>query len=294
MNRRRNLSRLMRSGLPGPALAAGLLAAAFAVPGAGAQDSGIDGDAVVARIGAEEVMLSEIVGTMYALPEERRAAEPFEALYEEVLQRRIDQSLVFNAAVAAGLRDAAAHARAMANAERRMLTDAYLKREIAARVSDSAAQARYDEIRAGAADKTELRARRIRTADQAEARALHARIAAGEDFAAVAAELDFPGADSGGDLGYFSEATMLPAIVTAARALPVGGVSAPFPTQYGWHLLKLEEIRPVPVPAFDELRESIYRGLTEETIEAVLVELRAANPVERFNRDGSPLDETPR
>ena len=70
-------------------------------------------------------------------------------------------------------------------------------------------------------------------------------------------------------------------------------MSAPFPTQYGWHLLKLEEIRPVPVPAFDELRESIYRGLTEETIEAVLVELRAANPVERFNRDGSPLDETP-
>lgn len=257
---------------------------------AAAEDDPIAGDAVVARIGAEEVMLSEIIGTMYALPEEQRAETQFQTLYEEVLQRRIDQSLVFNAAVEQGMRDAPAHRRAMAEAERRMLTDAYLEREIAARVSEAAVRARYDEIAERAAGNTEMRARRIRAAGEAEARALHARIEAGEDFSAVAESLDFPGAETGGDLGYFSEATMVPAIVEQARALAVGQMSAPFPTAYGWHVLKLEDIRPVPVPAFAELSESIHRRMREETIDAVLVELRAANPVARFNRDGSPLE----
>lgn len=269
----------------GMACVGALLAVASA-----AEDAPIAGDAVVARIGAEEVMLSEIIGTMYALPEEQRAEKQFQTLYEEVLQRRIDQSLVFNAAVEQGMRDAPAHRRAMAEAERRMLTDAYLEREIAARVTEAAVRARYDEISERAAGNTEMRARRIRAGGEAEARALHARIEAGEDFSAVAESLDFPGAETGGDLGYFSEATMVPAIVEQARALTVGQVSAPFPTAYGWHLLKLEDIRPVPVPAFAELSESIHRRMREETIEAVLVELRAANPVARFNRDGSPLE----
>lgn len=265
-------------------------AALWAAAAAAQQDAAIPGDAAVARIGAEEIMLSEIIGAVYALPEDARAGRPFDDVYNEILQERIDRSLAARAALAAGLRETPAIARAIAAAERGILADAWMRGRIAARVSEEAARERYDAIRADAAGKTELRARRIHAADRAEARALYARIAAGEDFEAVARGLDFPGADRGGDLGYFSEGNMAPAIVQAARALAVGQVSAPFPTQYGWHLIRLEAVRPMPVPPFEELREPILRKLTEETAAAALAELRAAIPVERFDRDGSPLD----
>ncbi len=245
---------------------------------------------MVARIGAEDLMLSEIMGIMYSLPEEQRTATPFESLYEQILQERIDQSLVYNAAVAEGLRESPSHIRRMIDIERRILTDTYLQREIGALVSEAALQERYEQVVADAANKTEMRARRIRTANQAEAREVYARIRAGEDFADIARSLSFPGADRGGDLGYFSEANMLAPIVAVARQLETGQVSPPFPTEYGWHLIKLEDIRAMPVPPFDQLRESLYRNLREEAAQAVLTQLRSAHPVERFARDGSPLD----
>ena len=270
--------------------AAALAGAALWAAACAAQDAPIPGDAVVARIGAEDIMLSEIIGAVYALPEEARAGRAFEEIYDRTLQERIDRSLAARAAIAEGLRETPAVARALAEAERGILADAWMRGRIAARVSEDAARERYGAILADAAGKTELRVRHIRAADRAQARALHERILAGEDFEEVARGLDFPGADKGGDLGYFSEGAMAPAIVQAARALAVGQVSEPFPTQYGWHLIRLEAVRPMPVPPFGELRESILRALTEEAVAAALARLRAAIPVERFDRDGSPLD----
>lgn len=271
-----------------------LAAAAFAggsvAAPARAQDEPIEGDSVVARVGGDEILFSEIVGAVYSLPEDTQAKTPFDELYAGALQRRIDGQLVFRAAIAAGLRDTRAHAQAMAAFERRTLADAWLRREVAMRVSEGSARARYDEILADASGRTELRARRIVAADAEEAQRIYARIAAGEDFAEVARASVFPGADRGGDLGWFSEGAMLPAIVAVARGLAPGQVSAPFPTEFGWHLLKLEGARPLSVPPYDELQESILRRLRDEAVGAVLAELREATPVQRFDRDGSPLE----
>ena len=266
-----------------------LFAAALATAAA-AEDEPTAGDVVVARVGGDVILFSDIVGAVYALPEDRRATTSFDELYEGALQQRIDSALVFHAALAAGLRDTQEHARAMAAFERRTLADAYIRREVAARVSDVSARARYDEFLAGAGDRTELRARRILAADAAEAQGLHARLEAGEDFAALAQTLDFPGADRGGDLGWFSEGGMVPEIVAAARALAPGQISAPFPTEFGWHLLKLEEVRPLAVPPYSELQARILRQLRDEAVGAVLTELREATPVQRFGRDGAPLE----
>ena len=271
-------------------LAGAAFAGACVAAPALAEDEPIEGDSVVARVGGDEILFSEVVGAVYSLPEDTRAKTSFDELYAGALQQRIDGQLVFRAAVAAGLRDTRAHARAMAAFERRTLADAWLRREVAARVSEDSARARYDEILADAGDRTELRARRIVAADAAEAQRIYARLAAGEDFAEVARASGFPGADRGGDLGWFSEGAMLSEIVAVARGLAPGQVSAPFPTEFGWHLLKLEGIRPLAVPPYGELQESILRRLRDEAVRAVLAELREATPVQRFDRDGSPLE----
>lgn len=280
-------------------LICGLIAVAWAAPaGAEPPDGGegpqaaFDGeDAVVARVGDEEIMLSEVVGGIYAVPERERNQRSFEEVYDETLQRQIDRALVYQAALGSGIGDDPRFLEQLRVIERRALADAFIQRELARRVDEQAVRDRYDEIATAEADLTELWARHMRAEDEAEAAALKARLEAGEDFVEVAQTLSFPGAEKGGDLGYFTEDSMVPEVVTVARTLAVGEVSEPVETPFGWMLIKLEGSRPVPSRSYAERRQELFEQLSRNAVFAVLDELREATPVERFNRDGTPLEE---
>ena len=280
-------------------LICGLIAVAWAAPAGGEPREGGEGagpafdgdDAVVARVGEQEIMLSEVVGGIYALPERERNERSFEEVYDETLERHIDRALVYQAALGSGIGDDPRFLEQLRIIERRALSDAYMQRELARRVDEQAVRGRYDQIAGAEADRTELWARHMRADDQAQAAALKARLEAGEDFVEVAQTLSFPGAESGGDLGYFTEDGMVPEVVTVARALEVGQVSEPVETPYGWMLIKLEGARPVPARSYAERRQELYEELSRNAVFAVLDELREATPVERFRRDGTPLEE---
>lgn len=283
-----------RAGLVG-----GLLAAAWAVPAsaqspaeaAATDPAAVADDVVVARVGAEAIMLSEVIGQIYAMSEEERGKYAFDEIYRETLQRRIDRELVYLAARDNGIGEDPDYLARMRILERRVMSDTYMQRELARRVSEQEIQGRYDRMAAAQVDRTELWARHIMAGDEAAARALKSQLAAGADFAEVARGLDYPGASVGGDLGYFTEDNMAPEIVAVARTLEVGAVSEPFETPYGWLLIKLEGERPVALRAFAEVRQQLYEELSRDAITTVLDELRAATPVARFNRDGTPLEE---
>lgn len=249
-----------------------------------------EGDVVVARIGNEEIRLTDIVGEIYSLPAEQREAQPFDDLYDEFLQRRIDHAMVFYAAVASGLRNDPRHARRMAEIERSVLADQYLDNIIRARITIEAVEERYEIFVEEEADRTELRARHILARDAVHADKLKLRLDNGEDFEALARSLDYPGAEHGGDLGYFDEETMASEIVQVARTLEVDQISAPFESQFGWHLLKLVDERPTRVREFDEVRDQLVQDMSREIVDDVIAALRGQIPVERFNRDGSPID----
>lgn len=279
-------------------LICGLIAAAWAAPAAaeppqaGGGETAFEGtDAVVARVGGEEIMLSEVVGGIYALTERERNQRSFEEVYDDTLQRHIDRALVYQAARDSGIGDDPEFVERMRLLERRVLADAYMQRELAQRVSEQAVRERYDEIAAADAERTELWARHMRAKDEAGAAALKGRLDAGEDFVEVARELSFPGAERGGDLGYFTEDSMVPQVVAAARTLEVGEVSGPVETPFGWMLIKLEGERPVAQPTYAERRQELYEELSRDAVVAVLDELRAATAVERFHRDGTPIEE---
>jgi peptidyl-prolyl cis-trans isomerase C len=273
-------------------LIAGLIAAAGALPAAGqAVEGEVGTDVVVARVGDQEIMLSEVVGGIYAASPREREQHSFEEMYDQALQRQIDRALVYRAARASDIADDPKFLEQLRILERRALSDAYMQRELGRRVSEEAVRARYDELAAAQAGRTELRARRIRTEDEAAAQALKARLDAGEDFVEVAQELSFPGAERGGDLGYFTEDSMVPEVVAVARELEVGEVSDPVDTPYGWMLIKLEDSRPVHPRPYAERRQELYQELSHDAVRAVLDELREATPVERFKRDGTPLEE---
>jgi peptidyl-prolyl cis-trans isomerase C len=255
-----------------------------------AADPAAEGDVVVARIGATEIRLTQVVSDMYSLPDEEREKRPFDDLYEELLQHRIDRALVLQAAEAVGLRQKPEHIERMAQLETRVLTETFMQNIIRAKVSPKVLQDRYDAYVLDDANRTELRARHILAEDEAEAADLKARLDAGEDFETLAHSLDYPGADRGGDLGFFTNNSMVPEVVATARSLAIGEISAPFKSQFGWHLIKLEESRVADAQPFETVREELFNQISQEIVAEVLDDLRTNVPVERFNRDGTPAD----
>lgn len=262
-------------------------------PAAETIDTVAEGDVVVARVGQIEILLTEVIGEIYSLSEEERNKQPFDEMYDDYLQRRIDRAMIFQAAVAAGLRDDPQHAKRMVQIERRVLSDQFVQNVIRGQVRSSDMKARYDAFVEAESKRREMRARYILAKDEAHAIELKARLDAGEDFDDVARSLDYPAASRGGDLGYFNEQTMVPEVVAAAKSLEIGGISQPFQSQFGWHLIKLEDRRAVRVREFDEVRDQLIEEASKEVVENLVTDLRANFPIERFNRDGTPVEDEP-
>lgn len=120
-------------------------------------------------------------------------------------------------------------------------------------------------------------------ATEEEAKAAEERLAAGEDFAALATELstDTGSGAQGGSLGWFSAGMMVPEFEAGVATLQPGEVSAPIQSQFGWHVIRLDETRDKAPPALDEVRAEIEAQVRDEAIQARLTELEAAGAVTR-------------
>jgi peptidyl-prolyl cis-trans isomerase C len=283
--------------LPTAALAAAaLLIAAGDHPAAWAQPQPAPptpppGETVVARVDGEAITLAEVAEAARELPEELRGAPP-QILFPVLLDQMITQRAVVVAARRAGLdRDPAVAAR-IRRAEEQELQQALIRREVAGGVGEEALRRRYDQAVGSRPAEDEIRARHILVPSEAEARAALAEARRpGADFAEIARRRSTgPGAREGGDLGFFRRGDMVPEFAAAAFALQAGQISeAPVQSPFGWHVIKVEERRAAPPPAFEEVRDQLRQQLLEEQVNAAVERIRSAARVERFNLDGTPL-----
>jgi len=250
-------------------------------------------DPVVARVDGEAILLSDVAAAARDLPEELRGAPP-QMLYPLLLDQMIAGRAITAAARRAGLdREEEVRAR-IRRAEEQALQQAWLSREIAARVTDEAVRASYDREIANRPAEEEVRARHILVPTESEARAALAEIRGGADFMAVAQRRSTgPGAREGGDLGFFRRGDMVPEFADAAFALQAGQVSeSPVRSPFGWHVIRVEERRQAAPPPFDEMAQTIRQQIFEAEVQAAVERARAAARVERFNLDGSVLRAT--
>ena len=148
----------------------------------------------------------------------------------------------------------------------------------------------YDRDFAGKPGETEIHARHILVPDEADAKAAIAEIKAGADFATVAkARSKDPGSADGGDLGFFKQGDMVPEFAAVAFALKPGEISqAPVKSQFGWHVIKVEEIRQAPPASFEESKDQIRQAIIQEGIQGVIKTAKAGLKIEIFNPDGTP------
>jgi peptidyl-prolyl cis-trans isomerase C len=163
----------------------------------------------------------------------------------------------------------------------RALRDTFYEKKVREAVTEGQAKAAYEEQTGKLKPEPEVRARHILVKTEQDAKDLIGQLQGGADFTELAKKsADGPSAATGGDLGYFSRGQMVKTFEDAAFALEPGQISAPIQSDYGWHVIKLEDKRNRPVPSFDEVKDQILASLIQTQLRDVVGKLRGSAKVE--------------
>lgn len=170
----------------------------------------------------------------------------------------------------------------LAYLKRRALRELYFEKVIKGSVSDADARKIYDDQVKLLKPEEEVSARHILVETEEQAKELKAKLDKGADFAQLAKENSKdPGSkDDGGNLGYFGHGQMVPQFEEVVFKLKKGEVSAPVKTQFGWHLVKLEDSRTKQPPAFEIVKDRIAQSLLLQKAQKTATELRANAKIE--------------
>lgn len=256
-------------------LAASLATVIFASP-AMAQDAAPAEDPVLATVNGEEILESEVRATQQGLPQQYRQL-PFEMLKADLLTREINQRLLMNAGSEAGLADDEEVKEQIAALERRLIAETYLDRALNDAITEDAINAKYEEFIATNEPEPQVHARHILLESEEDAKAIIAELDDGADFVELAKEKSTgPSGPNGGDLGFFNRADMVAPFAEAAFAMEAGTYSSePVQTQFGWHVIKVEEKKEGAQPSLDEVRQQLVAEISRDAFNALVEDLRA-------------------
>ena len=226
---------------------------------------------------------------------ERLAQLPEERKRDEVINYLVDLKLGAKAAAEAKIGDSPDFAARLAYYREKVLLDEYLTREGKKAVTPEAAKKLFDDTTKAMAPEEEAHARHILVEDEAQAKAAVERLKKGEDFAKVAAELSKdPGSGKeGGDLGWFTKDRMVPEFADAAFKLKKGEISEPVKSQFGWHVIKLEDKRSKPLPDFAAVKPQIDQYLERKAQQDLVLAMREKAKVERLDKPAAPAAPAP-
>jgi peptidyl-prolyl cis-trans isomerase C len=257
-------------------------APAPATPEATAPAAAPDPATVVATVNGQQITEADLMLAEADLdqqfsrlpPEQRRAA---------ALSAIIEIRLLASEAEAKGLDKDPEFARRMAFLQQRALHSAVVDQEVSAKITDEEIRKRYDTEMSNTPPVNEVKARHILVKTKEEADAIIKQLDAGGDFEKLANEntTDPSGKATGGDLGYFGPGQMVPEFEKAAFALDVGAYSKqPVQSQFGFHVIKVEDKRAQQPPAFDQVKDQIRSLLLRENYFALVKSLRGAAKVD--------------
>jgi peptidyl-prolyl cis-trans isomerase C len=235
---------------------------------------------LVATVNGKEIHRSEVLEAARSLPPQYQSQ--LQQIFPMLVERVVDFHLLSEAAGAAGFAQDEEVKRRLAKLQEDVMREVYIQRQIDKRVDDAAVRKRYDEFLAGNPAQPEVHARHILVEDEAAAKELIVKLGGGADFAELAKESSTgPSASRGGDLGYFTADQMVPEFSEQAFKLEDGQYSkAPVKTQFGWHVIKVEDRRESAPPAFEGMEQQLREELSREAVGTVLSDLREGAKVE--------------
>jgi peptidyl-prolyl cis-trans isomerase C len=248
-----------------------------------------DKDAVVARVNGVDIRESDIAfaeeeigGNMPQIPPAQKR--------DYLINYLADVIVLSQAAEKQKLDERADVKHRLAFDHNRLLMEALLQDAGKAALTDEAEHKVYDEAIKQVKSEEEVRARHILLANEDDAKAVLAQLKGGADFAALAKEKskDPGSAENGGDLGYFTKEQMVPEFAEVAFKLDKGQLSDPVKTQFGWHIIKVEDKRIKPTPTFEQVKPQIENYIAHRAQAELVENLRKSANVERLDKPPTP------
>ncbi len=232
-----------------------------------AQDNApMTGDSVIATVNGTEITLGHVIMLRRQLPEEYRNL-PDDVLWEGILSQLVEQSLLAEQIDSDNLPPEVQLA--IENEMRAQLAAAQIDVVLDRDIPDEAVETLYQKTVAGMEPTPEYNASHILVETEEEALSLVEALEDGKDFAELAREKSTgPSGPNGGDLGWFGLGMMVPEFEMAVTGMETGGISAPVQTQFGWHVIKLDDYRETPVPTVDEMRPQLLEQLRQQAVGA--------------------------
>jgi len=265
-------------------------AASVAISQAVAQDAqpkapAIAPDTVVATVDGTDIFFEELENAHRQLPPQYQKM-PLEALYEPLLSQIIDRRMLATIAEKEGFDKTEEVIKRLAVARRNILAESWLAEQVEPAVREDKLLARYEADKSNFKGEEEIHARHILLENEAEARKVLAEIRNGADFAEMAKQYSKgPSGKNGGDLGFFDAKSMVPEFSKVAFAMKAGEVSEPVKTQFGWHIIRMEEKRPRSLPPFKDVKDRIKEVLWQKKAQELIENLRKSAKVEFVDKE---------
>ena len=242
-------------------------------------------DKVVAVVNGHEIRTSEvqmatddIIGQLPDLPPKLR--------YPFVVEYLIERHLLAQFAVQEGIAETEEYKRRLALYQAKALRDAYFFQKIRPQVTEEEMKAAYDAEAAKLQQTERVRARHILVGTEKEAKDILARLAKGEKFEDLAKQFSLDGSkDYGGDLGYFTQPEMVPEFSKATFALKVGETSQPVKTDFGWHIIRLDDRKMGAAQPYDQVKSAIRNVLLRKKVGETMDKIRKASKVDIVDPD---------
>src|SRR6195256_4831501 len=243
-----------------------------------------DANPVLAKVNGSEIRQSDVALAEEELGPSLAQMDPA-TKKDNVLSFLIDLKVVSKAAEDKKLENSEDFKRRLAFTRSRLLMDNLLASEGKAATNDDAMKKVYEDASKQITGEQEVHARHVLVETEDEAKAVAEELKKGADFAELAKKKSKdPGASDGGDLGFFTKDQMVPEFSTVAFALEPGKISDPVKSQFGWHIIKVEEKRSRKAPEFEQVKAQIETYVTRKAQADYVAKLRETAKVERMDK----------
>lgn len=261
-------------------------------PAIAATETASSANPKVAEVNGEMILKSDVQQLYDAIKGRMgEGTPPMDKIFWTLTDQIVASRLIIGAANTQGLADTPAVQQALKAAKEQIIQEAFIRKTFEGLDNDAALKPKYDKLVESMKGESEVHARHILVDSEDKAKTLIAQINKGADFAKLAAEnsKDPGSAQKGGDLGFFARGMMVPEFDTVAFALEPGKVSqTPVQTQFGWHILKVDERRARQAPKFEDVKAQLLASAQQEKLNATIDGLKAKGKVERFAGAGLP------
>jgi peptidyl-prolyl cis-trans isomerase C len=249
-----------------------------------------DDNTVVATVNGAKILKKDVMGTMKTLSVKDEDAEK---VFPMVVDQMINENLINTETAKSNIEQDPAFQQRLAAAKDQLIKTFYLENYLKDKVNDKTVKAAYEKIKKENKGKEEVHARHILLKSEEEAKQVIKDLDSGAKFEDLARERSSdPGAKNGGDLGYFTKDEMVPEFSAAAFSTKPGTYTKePVKSQFGWHVILVEDKRQRSIPDLKEVESSLRNKLGQDAVQKLVQDLRAKADIKRFGMDGKPLEE---